>query len=144
MADRILEIVDLLLGAAYADRVYQPAEEVTVRRLLGELLGEDLLPADVEARLQEFRTEAFELAKTAAAFKDDPAAEKRKLLELVVSVRDADDEIDLDEDEYVKALAAAIDVPTSAFADLVLHVEVEDLRSYVASLRKPPPTPNSK
>ncbi len=141
----MLEIVDLLMGAAYADKVLQPEEEVTVKRLLGELLGEPDLPDDVAARIQSFVPADFQIARTAATFAGDPASEKRKLLELVAAVRDADDVVHLDEDDYIKQLAAAIGVPTSGFDDLVLDIEVEDLKGHVTSLRRrvttPPPTP---
>jgi uncharacterized tellurite resistance protein B-like protein len=141
MADRILEITDLLLGAAHADREYRSDEEATLRRLLVDLLGEAKLPDDVEARIAGFSTASFDVAKTAAAFVGDPASEKRKLLELVAAVRDADDEIDLDEDAYLRALASALGVPDSEITDLVVDYEVEDLRAHLGSLRTPPPIP---
>jgi uncharacterized tellurite resistance protein B-like protein len=146
MADRILEITDLLMGAAHADRELRPEEDAAVRKVLGELLGEPDLPADVEARVNAFIATAFDLEQTAKTFADDPASEKKKLLELVASVRDADDEIDLDEDAYLRNLAKAIGVPEAELADLVVDYEVEELRERARSLRTalPPPVPEAK
>jgi len=141
MGDRILEITDLLMGAAHADSEYRTDEDVVVRKLLRELLGEEELPADVEARLKAFRADEFDVAKTAATFAGDPASEKRKLLELVAAVRDADEEIDLDEDEYLRSLAAALGVAAEEVKDLVLDYEVEELREHLGALRRPPPVP---
>jgi uncharacterized tellurite resistance protein B-like protein len=144
MGDRILEIVDLLLGAAHADRQFRAEEEASVRRLLADVLGVAEVPLDVEARIAVFTVEGFDLAATAAAFADDSEAEKRKLLELVAAVRDSDEEIDLDEDAYLRSLAQALGLPAAAFADLTLDVQVEELRESVATLRKkPPPIPKA-
>ncbi len=141
MGDRILEITDLLMGAAHADHEYLSEEAATVRRLLGELLGDETLPADVEARIAGFSTDEFDVAAAAVVFAGDPASEKRKLLELVAAVSDSDDETDLDEDAYLRALAGAIGVADVDIADLVLDYEVEDLRAHLAALRTPPPIP---
>jgi uncharacterized tellurite resistance protein B-like protein len=146
MGDRILEITDLLMGAAHADGELRPEEGAAVRSLLGDLLGEPDLPADVEARVNAFIATAFDLEKTANTFAHDPASEKLKLLELVAAVRDADDEIDLDEDAFLRDLAKAIGVPEAELGDLALDVEVEELRERAKSLRTalPPAVPEAK
>lgn len=142
MKDRILEIVDLLLGAAYADKDYRPEEEKTVRKLLGDLLGDPKLPDQVEAQLRAFTRETFDIDEAAAAFIDDAPEQKLKLLELVAAVHDADEEVHLDEDQYLKDLADSVGVPHDDIKHLTLHVEVEALRVSFAELRKtPPPLP---
>ena len=139
--DRILEIADLLMGAANADQEVRSEEVAAVRGLLRELLEVDQLPPDLEARVTGFSAAKLDVARLAARFIGDPPAQKRKLLELVVAVRDADDVIDLDEDAYLRDLARALGVPHADIADLVLEHEVGDLRAYLASLRIPPPIP---
>src|SRR5688572_17266342 len=106
--DRIMVVTDLLLGAVYADEKLEGKEEAAVRKLLGELLGNEKLPDDVDKRIKTFPAGSFDLAKTAKDFSSDPPIKKRKLLELVAAVRDADEEIDLAEDEYMQKLGAAL------------------------------------
>lgn len=136
MKDRIAEIADLLLGAAYADQQLHGHETQAVRRLLSDVLEEGVLPGELEKRISSFKPESFDLAATAAVFKGDSAASKRRLLELVVAVHEADEELDLDEDDYVKRLAAALGLPASAYADLTLDIEIDDLRSGLESVRR--------
>ena len=142
--DRIIVITDLLLGAVYADEKLQGAEERAVRKLLGELLGSNELPAEVDQRIKTFPAGTFDLKKTAADFAEDPPIKKRKLLELVCAVRDADDEIDLAEDDYIRALGEALGMKKDEYADLTLDYEVKDLRESFEDLRAvPPPVPSS-
>jgi uncharacterized tellurite resistance protein B-like protein len=138
--DRILVITDLLLGAVYADDTLKGEEEDAVRKLLGELLGGDL-PMEVDMRIKTFPANTFDMKATARDFASDPPIQKRKLLELVCAVRDADSEIDLAEDDYVRALGQALGMKKEEYADLTLDYEVEDLRSSLNALRGPPPVP---
>jgi uncharacterized tellurite resistance protein B-like protein len=133
--DRIMVITDLLLGAAHADDKLAGQEEAAVRRLLGELLGGAALPAAVDARIKAFPAGTFDLAATAADFAKDAPIQKRKLLELVAAVNDADDELDLGEDEYLVKLAKALGMAPSEYADLALDVEVESLKASLTTLR---------
>ena len=134
MVDRIDAITDLLLGAAYADGTLEGREVATVRRLLGELLGEATLPAEVEARIVGFTPKGFDLEEIAAQFRDDPSERKRKLLELVAAVRDADEVFDTDEDDYLTALARALGMEASEYADLAL--EITELRTSLHEVRR--------
>lgn len=133
--DRIMVITDLLLGAAYADDKLAGKEEEVVRALLIELLSGEPLPEDVDTRIKTFPTGSFDLAKTAADFAKDPPIKKRKLLELVSAVNDADDEVDLDEDEYLVKLAKGLGMKREEYADLTLDVHVEDLKTALKDLR---------
>ena len=81
MSDRILSVVDLLLGAAYADKELKEQERAEVRALVKELAGE--VSADVEARIKTFDPAQFDLKAAAAPFFVDGDDEKRKLLFLV-------------------------------------------------------------
>lgn len=134
MADRIDVITDLLMGAAYADGSLEGREEATVRRLLGELLNGAALPPETDARVASFDREAFDLTTAAAHFMGDSPERKRKLLELVVAVRDADDVFDTDEDDYMTALARALGMDPSEYADLAL--QIEELRSSLTDVRR--------
>lgn len=137
MADRIDVITDLLMGAAYADGSLEGREEATVRRLLGELLDGAALPPETDARIKGFTPKGFDLEETAAHFRDDPPERKRKLLELVVAVRDADEVFDSDEDDYMTALARALGMKREEYADLAL--EIEELRNSLDEVRRSMP-----
>ena len=136
MADRIDVITDLLMGAAYSDGSLEGREEATVRRLLGELL-DGALPAATDARITAFTPEGFDLEETAAPFRDDSPERKRKLLELVVAVRDADEVFDTDEDDYMTALARALGMKPEEYADLAL--QIEELRNSLDEVRRSMP-----
>jgi uncharacterized tellurite resistance protein B-like protein len=137
MADRIDGITDLLMGAAYADGSLEGREEATVRRLLGELLDGAALPAETDARIAGFDRKAFDLDAAAAHFRADSPERKRKLLELVVAVRDADDVFDTDEDDYMISLARALDMQPEEYADLAL--DIQELRTSLSDVRRSMP-----
>jgi len=139
--DRTLAICDLLLGAAYADSDFTDRERVTVRELLADLFGSEELPSEVEARIDLFQASAFDVAKAAAAFKGDSVDEKKKLLYLVAAVHEADEELDFAEDDYMRALGKALELPADALDDLVIDIESEDLVEDFQVLRKGPPPP---
>jgi hypothetical protein len=57
----------------------------------------------------------------------------------VSAITEADEEIDLAEDDYIRALADALEVPDDARDGLTL--EIETLRDDLARVRKEPPPP---
>ena len=142
IADRILPLTRLLLGAAYADNEVHDKEREEVRALLEDLAGE--LPPDVELEIVKFDPKSFDLALTAGEFVGDSEDDRKKLLFLVSAVIEADEEIDFSEDEYLRALASALKLPASALAGLTVDVETEDLKETFQQVRKgPPPPPKS-
>ncbi|MBX3156838.1 MAG: TerB family tellurite resistance protein [Deltaproteobacteria bacterium] len=142
LPDRIVPLCDLLLGAAHADKELRPSELAEVRGVLEDLAG--ALTPELAQRIDTFDPKAFDLARTAAAFQADSADDRRRLLFLVAAVNDADDEVDFAEDEYLRALAAALDLPATALDGLVVDVEVEELRETFTRVRKGPPPPPGK
>jgi uncharacterized tellurite resistance protein B-like protein len=143
LPDRIVPLCDLLLGAAYADAVFKDREREEVREMLADLSGAKLTP-ELEQRIASFDPKKFDLAKTAAAFHDDDEDDKRRLLFLVAAINEADEEVDMAEDDYLRALAAALALPPGALAGLTVDVEIEELREDFAKVRKPPPPPPKK
>jgi uncharacterized membrane protein YebE (DUF533 family) len=143
IADRMLPLCDVLLGAAYADREVRDAERDEVRALLEDLAGE--LPTEVELRIASFDPDAFDVAATAKAFAADTEDDRKKLLVLASAVIESDDEIDLAEDDYLRALANALKLPASALDGLTVEVETEELKQTFQQVRKgPPPPPKGK
>lgn len=140
--DRTLAICDLLLGAAHADSHFHEQEQQTVRDLLLDLCGTDDLSPDLEARIDKFDPKSFDVARAAAPFRGDSIEERRKLLHLVAAIHDADEELDMDEDDYLRDLAGALALPESDLGGLALDFEVEELREDFSRLRSaPPPIP---
>jgi len=140
--DRILPMTELLLGAVYADSERTDEEIETVRKLLaGVFSGE--LPAEVATRLESFDASAFALDVAIEPFAEDPPELKRKLLELLAAVKDADEIVDLEEDAYITRVAAALGVAKADYADLVLDLEIEELTEAAETVRRgPPATPS--
>jgi hypothetical protein len=75
-------------------------------------------------------------------FRDDPEEDRRKLLLLASTVIEADDQIDLAENEYLRELASLLDLPPSALDGLVVDVEIEEVKDTFQAVRSgPPPLP---
>jgi len=140
--DRILPLCDILMGAAYADKEFHDREREEVRGMLADLAGS--LTPELEKRIASFDPDKFDLATTAATFKDDPPDDRRRLLFLVAAVNEADEEVDISEDEYLRALAKALDLPDEALEGMVIDVEIEDLKEDFQKVRKGPPPPPGK
>lgn len=142
----LLVVTDILLGAANADGSSDGTEVMAVRDLLKELHG-GALPADIEARITGFDAKKFSVEASAAEFNKTSKLEKRKLLELCCTIRDADEEIDFAEDEYIKTLGQALGMKASEYADLTLDYEMEDVAASLGTSTKsmpPKPPPGAK
>jgi uncharacterized tellurite resistance protein B-like protein len=142
LVDRLGPLCDLLLGAAYADNELKDLEQDEVRGLLEDLGGEQL-SVELETQIANFDPEAFDLAATAHHFRADPPDDRKRILYLVAAINDADDELDFAEDEYLRALAQALDLPDDSLEGLTIDVveDVDELRETIAKVRKGPPPP---
>lgn len=143
LPDRILGVCDLLLGAAYADDEFKDREREEVREMLADLTGAKLT-GELEARIKDFDPKKFDVAKIAAEFRADSEDDRRKLLFLVAAVHEADEEIDFAEDDYLRSLCKALDLPATALSGMIVDVEVEELKETLAAVRKQPPPPPKK
>ncbi|RMG96978.1 MAG: TerB family tellurite resistance protein, partial [Deltaproteobacteria bacterium] len=124
-------LTDLLLGAAYADKRIEGSELDRIRAILCKLLGEDRLPDALEERLRSFNPAKFDPSSAAAPYRDRKAEDKRKLLELVASVSDADGELDLAESDYLVAVARGLGMDESEYGDLTIELlEDDDLEHF--------------
>jgi uncharacterized tellurite resistance protein B-like protein len=139
--DRVLVLTDLFMGALWADEEFSEDEQRAVRRLLGTLLAvpPEQLPDVVEERIRAFDPLKFDLEGAARDFEDDPPMAKRRLLELVGMMVNADGKIEVDEDEYLRRLASALGVEYGAFSEILLSHEPDELRQTFEALRNPPP-----
>jgi uncharacterized tellurite resistance protein B-like protein len=144
LSDRVSPLCDLLLGAAYADDQFKDREREAVTETLSELSGSKL-PAELEKRIASFDKKSFDMGKTAAAFKGDSVDDRKRVLQLVAAINDADDEFDFAEDDYLRSLAKALDLPSEALDGLTLDVEVDELQEdFAKSGKLPPPPPPTK
>lgn len=133
MKQHIETITQLLLGAAYADKRLAGAEVTRIRALLLTLLGGGELPDTIHRLIAGFSPAAFSVHKAATELAGLSTEEKRTLLELVASVNEADDELDLAESTYLRNLAVGLGVAEADFADLTLEIlEEEELRGLLA------------
>ncbi|MEZ4335669.1 MAG: TerB family tellurite resistance protein [Sandaracinaceae bacterium] len=139
--DRILVLTDLFMGALWADDEFSEDEQKAVRALLADLLlvTPDTLPVDVEDRIVRFDPLSFDLEAAAGDFSADPPMAKRRLLELVGRMVDADGVVDMKEDEYLRRLAGLLGMEYQEYSDLVLDYEIDELRDSFEQLRSPPP-----
>ncbi len=145
MADAgLLVVTDILLGAAYADGTSDGSEVMAVRDLLKELHGGKALPEELEKRIAVFSPKKFDLEAAAKTFLAESKLEKRKLLELCCTIRDADDEHDFAEDEYIKKLGSALGMKQSEYVDLTLDYEIEEVASKLGTRSIPPKPPGKK
>ena len=119
-------LTDLLLGAAYADKRIEGRELDRIRAILSKILGTDTLPEAYEARLRAFNPAKFDPKAAAAPYADRSAADKRKLLELIASVSDADGELDLAESDYLVAVAQGLGMKEAEYEDLTITLLDED------------------
>jgi uncharacterized tellurite resistance protein B-like protein len=140
-SDRIFPLCELLLGAAYADGELHSQEQTEIRALLVELAGERRV--EVEACIASFEPDKFDPSSVIGIFRGDTEEERRKLLLLVSTVIEADEEIDLAESEYLRGIASALGLPASALDGLVVDVEIEEVKeTFNAVARRPPPVPS--
>jgi uncharacterized membrane protein YebE (DUF533 family) len=141
LPDRLTPLCDLLLGAAYADDVFENREREEVRGMLEDLGGGTLAP-ELADRITKFDPKKFDMAKTAKAFAADPIDDRKRVLFLVAAINEADDEIDFAEDDYLRALCKALELPDEALTGLTLDVEIDDMRQDFEKIKKgPPPVP---
>ncbi|NJK32260.1 MAG: hypothetical protein HC927_07540 [Deltaproteobacteria bacterium] len=127
MKDHIETITDLLLGAAYADKRLEGREKDKIRALLAKLVGSDALPESIDARFKDFSPAAFDpvaAGQRLAGLGND----RRRVLEMIAAVTDADEELDLAEDRYLRTVAEAMGLADKQFRDLVVDfTEIDEL-----------------
>jgi len=119
-------ITDLLLGAAHADGRMDGREAEKVKELVRTLTTDPDVLAGCEKRIDAFVPAKFDVQEAAKAFLGESEDQRYQLLELVAQIHSADDELDLEEDDYLRSLGAALGLPESSFEDLVLDYSVEE------------------
>ena len=117
----MIAVADVLLAAAHADGGECGAETQTIRRILAELSRAERLPDELERHIDEFDPETFDMRAAAARLHALPLVSRRRVVELVRRVCDANDAFDLEEERYIIALGLALSLAPEDLADLVVH-----------------------
>jgi len=126
MKEHIDTITDLLLGAAYADKRLESAERDAITGMLAKILGVPDLPDAQRDRIRAFNPAKLNVGACGESLASLSTEEKHKILELVATVSESDDELDLAEDDYLRKVALALGVPESDIADLTIELIEED------------------
>ena len=141
---RISLLTDLFLGAAFADGHFVDRERDYIRSLLKDLLVTKELPPGLEERIAQFDPATFDLARAAADYHAEPPMSRRRLVELIAYVSLADGAMVGAEDEFIRKLGAALELPEADYRDLTLDPEgQEHRRSFIELARVPLPLPDN-
>jgi putative colanic acid biosynthesis UDP-glucose lipid carrier transferase len=128
----IIPIAGLMMGAAYSDNHFCNRELNTVRRLLCRLLERDTLPGVLEEYINRFNPQSFDLKASVEAYAARSNTTRRRLLELIREVCDADSSYVLEEERYMLELIAFLTIEPENYQDLV----VEESRGINGALKR--------
>ncbi len=133
-------LCELLMAAAYSDKEFHEREKDVIVKRLTDLSGEELSP-ELNATIEAFDRNGFDLEMTCAVFVNDPESEKRNLLELIAAVHDADEVYDFAEDDFLRSVAKALKLDDTALKGLAIDYKVEALSKKLTSVSTPPAVP---
>ena len=126
MKEHIDTITDLMLGAAYADKRLEGRELDAIRSMVVKLLGSKALPGAQEDRIRAFNPARFDAKAAAARLSKLDHEGKHKILELVATVTDSDEELDLAEDAYLRKVAEGLGLPAEDLEGMTIEILEED------------------
>jgi len=126
MKEHIDTITDLLLGAAYSDKRLEGNELASIRDMLGKILGVDELPTPLRDRLKVFNPAKFNIQTATATLQELSIDDKRTIMDLIATVSEADDVTDLDEDAYLRRVAAGLGIPDEDIESLEIEILDDD------------------
>ena len=126
MIEHIDTFADLLLGAAYADKRLEGREIATIRALLEKVAGESPLPEALDARMRSFNPATHDAQGAAATLWFLSKEDKRTVIDLIAKVTEADEEIDLAEDEYLRKVALGLGMSDQEIAEFTIEIIEED------------------
>lgn len=145
--ESIKYLVNILMGAVYSDKKFEGSEMIKVDQILNEMF-EGNMPEFVKEQIKNFDPNDFDpkfniemlLKIETELFKDKN--NKRKILELVASINEADEELAVEENEYLCNIANYLGLEEEDYKDLKLEIiSIEDIKPIVKMMLKPPPIP---
>lgn len=141
-ADLLPHLADVLMAGAHADEQLDGREVEAVKTLLVSLLADaDALPEELDKRIDEFDPEAFDVKRTVYAMGDLSPEQRRAVLEMLSDLAEADEEIDMMEDEFLRRVAETMGSKPEELEGLTVEIE---LVSGPTRRAPPPPPPQSK
>ena len=138
VAHRIGVLIELFMGAAYADGSYPKKEREYVRALVEDLLCKSPLPADIDALIEHFDPARFDLAATVTDFLREPPMNKRRLLELVAYVTLCDGQQTIEEDRFIRNLGQALGIRADEYRHLTNDPDMAAMRESFTDLARVP------
>jgi hypothetical protein len=138
VAHRIHVLIDLFMGAAYADRRCENKEREYVRALIADLLCSPELPAEIDAKIENFDPRQFDLRASVADFLREPPMNKRRLMELVAYVTLADGPQSVDEDGFLRDLGYALGMRVEEYRHLTSDPDMAAMRESFTDLARVP------
>jgi putative colanic acid biosynthesis UDP-glucose lipid carrier transferase len=119
--DYLLAVAGILLAAARADGDVTRRERRAVDRFLARLCEEEEVPDWLAREVHGFDPGRFDLTTATAKLRALGLEERRRVVELVREVCDADNAFDLEEERYLIGLVLALSLDRDAVEDLVIH-----------------------
>jgi tellurite resistance protein len=138
VAHRIAVLVELFMGAVFADGKCDNRERDYVRALVADLLCKSSLPPEVEILIDQFDPERFDLRKAADDFSSDPPMNKRRVMELVAYVTLSDGPQTIQEDGYLLQLGHALGMRPEEFRHLTSDPDMAAMRESFTDLARVP------
>jgi tellurite resistance protein len=138
VAHRINILIDLFMGAACADSECADKERLYVRALVADLLCTEQLPAGVDALIEKFDPDHFDLRATVTDFLREPPMNKRRLMELVAYVTLSDGAQNVEEDTYLRDLGHALGLHVEEYRHLTNDPDMAHLRESFTDLARVP------
>lgn len=138
VAHRIGVLVELFMGAVYADGNCDNCERDYVRALVRDLLCRSALPDEVEALIRGFDPDRFDLRVAAADFLRDPPMNKRRVMELVAYVTLSDGAQTQQEDSYLRRLGEALEMGPEEYRHLTSDPDMAAMRESFVDLARVP------
>lgn len=138
VAHRIGVLVELFMGAVFADGKCDSRERDYVRALVADLLCKPSLPPEVEILIDRFDPERFDLKRAVADFSSDPPMNKRRVMELVAYVTLSDGPQTLQEDGYLLQLGHALGMRPEEFRHLTSDPDMAAMRESFTDLARVP------
>lgn len=134
-------LCDLLMAAAHADDALDGNEVKAVEDYLQSLSSQDEpLPEELRARIAGFDPASFSLEACVSALGELSADQRRAVLEMLADLSEADETIDMAEDEFLRSVAKAIGASDEDMRGLTVDIEIVP----ATSRPKPPPVPVKK
>jgi putative colanic acid biosynthesis UDP-glucose lipid carrier transferase len=130
----LFPVVDAMLAAAHSDRPVSDIEHQTIQRLLCELLKVEELPPRLQQRIQAFDPKFIDLTNLADELARRPVVGRRRLIELTRKVCDADNDLDLNEDRFMLALAFALSLEPDEVGHVVYATPFRGIRRVIKRL----------